>query len=234
MLCLDWRRHTPETCGGALPTRCLGSILIRPWPAAAVAGCRQTGRTPYVGPLSLTSTLALRPAADYLSGDLRRYMVGGSALNIVWDGIVGGTGRPQLHDLVVRLIRAGMQQVVLPTALSADGNWLRMFICELASDAVVPHVLLSEREVLDVDYPLLPVPTLCIYPRDDDEADSLYRRLREAPPFVGGNVPLVHLVSQALRLPSLGGLFLDKVNGLQVPAQDVYVLLAGIQDEDFF
>jgi hypothetical protein len=228
-----------QTYAGAV-RGCIAHELSRLYPDTALAcggcaGCRQTGRAPYVGSLSLTCSLAsLRPAADYLSGDLRRYMVGGSALNIGWDAAAGDTGLRNLRDLVVRLVRAGMQQVVLPTALSGDGNWMRTFICELAGDLAVPHVLLSEREVLDVEYPLLPVPTLCIYPLDDNEADSLHHRLREAPPFASGSAPLVHLVSRALRLPSWGGLFLDKVNGLEVPAQDVYDLLAGTQDEDFF
>lgn len=223
---------------GGSAHRCLAEPLSRLYPdtARACGGCgvcRRIGRKPYANTLQPTIAIPLpSPSAEYLSGDLRHRMLGGRALNIVRHEDNTVESLKARHLLFVRLVRAGVQQLVLPEALCEDGEWMRHLIIELADSDTPPHLILPETYLAAATrYPLYPVPTAIVYPPDDEAADQIYTRFRaNYPTLAGGTTPIIHIVPHASFLPSLGGFFISKVNGLQEDADQMANLLQEAED----
>lgn len=211
------RRHAGDEAA------CIAHELAQLYPDCALAcggcpTCRRVGRQPYADASEIVlegldddppGELFMHPALADLVGDNGRLIVD-------WDGPRDVAELRRLAPLLADLMHLGFQQLILPDALAADAAWTSALIQELDDDR--PHALLDERWVTDWQaWPMVPWPTVAVYPPEDAAADRLYRSLRDRANL--RIVPVISIIHHQLVLPTFGGRFRDKANGLLVSAE---------------
>jgi hypothetical protein len=230
-----------ETYGRGNPKECLAFRLANLYAGCACACggcsyCRSQHIQPYEYHLPLYVDIDTGLAsASYLNGELRLFMGWHSILNVIWDGARNPLAQKQLASVLARLVLAGIQQLILPDELLSNASWangLIKQIVSLMSSTLVPHQILSINEITKYkQIPLYAVPTVLVYPVNDDEADELYR-------FMRGNfrewhdkqIPLINIVHRSLVLESEQGRFLDRINGMTEEISRFHELLTRWQE----
>ncbi|MFL5627810.1 MAG: protein DpdF [Ktedonobacteraceae bacterium] len=178
--------------------------------------CRAHGIKAYENDLPLEVDISNdTPSSSYLRGDLRELMGWRATLNVLWDGSQSEASRTRLSHVLAGLVSEGMQQLLLPSELLNNQQWLDTFVVELAQHSEVPHLI---RAIDDVIYqkqlPLYAISTVIVYPLDDAQADVCYRALRQnIRTWHNLHIPLIHVVSPTLYLESEHGRFIDRVDG---------------------
>jgi superfamily II DNA/RNA helicase len=179
--------------------------------------CREHAVHPYERPLPLDVDIEPGPpSASLLNGELRALMGWQAVINVTWDGI---RHTEQLASSIqaplATFVQAGVQQVLLPKALLALPHWTDDLIREISKRKAGPHQILAIEEIKE-HIPLYALPTIIVYPADDDEADTCYRILRQhIQEWNRQRVPLFHLVHCSLFLASEQGHFLDRIDGIR-------------------
>ena len=144
-------------------------------------------------------------------------------LNLTWQGPRNLDTMQEVMQLLPILVHAGFVQVVFPDGLF-DQDALRTRTIEALSnpDAQTQarlHRLLPMSWIVEEDYPLLPLPTVVVYPPEDNNANLLYKALERhrrrleksretAPPGQ------IHIVHERLYLAAVGKAFIEHVDGL--------------------
>ena len=206
--------------------RCLATQFAALYPdcAEACGGC-PVCRARQTAPYASRSEVALdMPDEGPPSGrasihdDVSRRMGFDARMTVDWDGQRDAADMRRLRPLLVALVRSGIRQVILPDELAADEAWVAELVGEdgLGDPTVGSHAILTAAWVADHwQRPVFPMPTVVVYPPDNAAADALHRAIGRREELRG--VPTVSVVHQALELPSLGGRFRDKVDGITLP-----------------
>lgn len=210
---------------GGKAERCLAEEFAGLYPDCTLACggcpvCRRRGDEPYAHPSDLVleaidedpvAAVELHPALVGLMGADRRLIVD-------WAGERALGDMRRLKPLIVDLVRLGMRQVILPLQLAHDEEWTESLVRELGDRRIDGHVVVNETWANDRwKRPLFPLPTVVVFPLDDRAADGLYRSLALRPEL--RSVAKISIAHHHLVLPSLGGRFRDKENGLPMRAE---------------
>jgi hypothetical protein len=123
--------------------------------------------------------------------------------------------------LLANLVGAGCQQFVLPAHLLNNFAWAEELVQAAAQYPTVAHCFLTDVDINAHNMPLYSVPTVIVYPPDDDSADQLYTHLGTHGFAHTSNVPQIHFVHRALYLASEHGLFMDRINGTPVHLEEL-------------
>ena len=178
--------------------------------------CRIHGVAPYENPLPLeVDLLPNSPTQAHLHGELLLLMGWRTVLNLIWNGPTSTESLAQLNKVLVGLVSAGLQQLLLPSELLHDDSWMHQLVKGLAKHISTPHILRSIDDELDrKQLPLYPVPTVVVYPVNNNEADNFHRlfhyQLRQ---WQNACVPLIFVVLPTLYLESEHGAFIDRIDG---------------------
>lgn len=220
---------------------CVAVPLSRLYPQSGLAcggcpACRSSGRLPYADPAPLIMDVpTLTPISSQLSEVLERYIAGYGVLNVRWNGTRLLETLMQELDLLPELVGAGLQQVILPSELLEERAWIDAMIRRLAEHWHLVQVLLPSSWMTDGrGRPLYPLPTLVVYPPDDEGADVLFQAMGAAIARLVPPPPLIHLVHSAIELPSQRGQFLARVNALSVTVQHLREQLGAAQAANWF
>ncbi len=195
--------------------------------------CREKGISPYEETLPLEIDLESGPtSAPFLYGDLSALMGWHAVLNVVWDGIRQIQTLAQYTHILAELVHVGMQQLLLPPELLNLQGWAQHFVQQLAMHQPVPHVILSLDDIREhPQIPLYAIPTVIVYPVDDEDADEFHRFIHQhRQRWHHQHVPLVHIVYRSLTLASEPGPFLDRIDGTTETITNLAALLAKWQE----
>ncbi|HVB25453.1 MAG TPA: protein DpdF [Ktedonobacteraceae bacterium] len=212
---------------------CLAEELLTLYPGCVracggCAYCRAHGMKAYQDELPLEVDLSTNtPASNYLRGDLRELMGWHETLNVVRDDSQNEASRRQLSHVLAGLVVMGIQQLLLPSELLNNQQWLNTFIVELAQHPEIPHLIRNIDDIVrQKQLPLYAIPTVIVYPADDAQADLYYRSLRENRSIWRTlHVLLVHVVSSSLYLESEHGRFIDRMDGNTYFISDLHTQL---------
>ena len=217
---------------------CLANELADLYPDCALACggcpvCRCVGRQPYAALSEVVlenldndpqGSNSIHPALEHLLGADGRLIVD-------WEGRRDVAEMRRLSPLLSELVRSGFQQLVLPDALAADAGWTATLLEASGDDQV--HMLFDEFWVNNRRArPMFPLPTIVVYPPEGTIADRLYRSLLDRPNIRA--VPTISIVHQQLVLPTLGGRFRDKANGLLMSTETLIERLRGYRQPAAF
>lgn len=207
------------------PADCIAHIFASLYPATTVAcggcpTCRAQKRIPYANPVIVDSDwtgrsetqLSIEPRLAQLLGS--RY-----SLNVIWEDF------QNLYEIGPTLLQNfahfGFQQFVLGDPLASDSAWLQETSAQLAASVrperpqrLIPAHWLTEQYTA---WPIYALPTVVFYPIKGSKVDELFLCLKHGIP----NCPIIHVVQRSLLLPSLGGYFIDKVDGIQIALPDL-------------
>jgi hypothetical protein len=191
--------------------------------------CRQQGVAPYerVLPLEIDDQLPPR-SASFLHGELHSLMGWQATIHLTWDGPEYATALTQLHKTLASLMEGGMQQLLLPTELLHDQQWMQQLVLGLAAQHVtIPHLIHALDDVKEPQHiPLYSIPTIVVYPTDDAYADAFHRVFRrQLQRWLHGRIPLIFVVPPALYLESENGFFADRIEGGIYTIKDLYTQL---------
>lgn len=195
-------------------TRCLALALEQLYPVTARACggcpyCRLHGYEPYARPIHVDTELL--PPADtytgYLSPWLNRVIRNGDHLIVTWRG---PEHLASLGNLAELLLDGGFSQIVIPGNEWEGGVMPELLVTALAKHSQKTQRLLTTQHLAE-GYQWQHAPSLVIFPTDEASADKLYQALQPVPL---SNVPIVYVVDSKLYLHSLGGRFLDRVDGI--------------------
>ncbi len=204
---------------------CIAHTFASLYPATAVAcggcpACRAQKRAPYANPIMLDVEWNGK-AETQVNIELRlaQYLGSRQSLNVIWDDF------QDLYEIGPTLLRsfahAGFQQFVLEDSLATNPSWLKEASTQLASPVRPgrPQRLIPARWLTEpyTAWSLYTLPTVVLYPTEARDVDQLYLCLKRNMP----NCPIIHVVQRSLRLPSLGGRFIDKVDGIQITLADI-------------
>jgi superfamily II DNA/RNA helicase len=196
--------------------------------------CREKGISPYEEPPPLEMDFEPGPAsAPFLYGDLSALMGWHAVLNVVWDGIRQIQTLAQYTHVLAELVHVGMQQLLLPSELLGLQGWAQNFIQQLATTRrPIPHVLLSLDDIRNYpQIPLYTIPTVIVYPVDDEDADEFHRFIHQyRQRWREQHVPLVHIVHRSLTLASEPGPFLERIDGTTETITHLSALLTRWQE----
>jgi ATP-dependent DNA helicase RecQ len=195
--------------------------------------CREKGVSPYEETLPLEIDLESGPtSAPFLYGDLYALMGWHAVLNVAWDGIRQIQTLAQYTHILAELVHVGMQQLLLPSELLNLQGWAQNFIQQLAMHQPVPHVILSLDDIRKhPQIPLYAIPTVIVYPIDDENADEFHRFIQQhRQHWQDQHVPLVHIVHRSLTLTREQKPFLDHIEGTTETITRLATLLARWQE----
>jgi hypothetical protein len=138
-----------------------------------------------------------------------------------------------LASLLVSLIGAGFCQCIIPQAILANQEWTKQLIQTLADrHAYTSHILLPDTWVIaETPLPLYAIPTVIVYPNDNQDADTLYLALQHRLPK---NTPRVNIIPPRLFLASEHGYFTDRINGLTKDIASLIAFFQDIEEEEYF
>jgi ATP-dependent DNA helicase RecQ len=216
----DYGDDDMESHRGRKSGRCIAYQFATLYPSCARACggckyCRQQKVRPYEHPLPLEVDIELaEPQSSYLQGDLRLVMGWRSVMNVTWDGTHDLKSLPQLKQLLVDLVWAGIQQIILPGELHERG-WVEDIIKRVSRYTSVPHQLAFADDLMRCrQLPLYALPSAIVYPTMNNEADEFYRHIRQyLRKWNSLRVPVIHIVHRALTLASEHGRFMDRIEG---------------------
>jgi ATP-dependent DNA helicase RecQ len=204
--------------------RCLATALSQLYPDCGLACggcpvCRASGQQPYAEQCEVElEALATDPPTglDQVHPGLLRLMGADRRLTVEWDGRPSIADARQLRPLLSALVRAGLRQLIVPDALATDDAWVAYLTHELEDARIRSHAILPSSWVADRNSrPVFPIPTVALYPpADGTEIDAFYRAMHSRAELRG--VPVVSIVHWQLEVESLGGRFVDKVNGMPI------------------
>jgi len=198
--------------------------------------CRREGCEPSCEPLgfSVEYPPALARAVaplDEIDPVLRRILGRPPSLIATWSGPRGVAALSARVALVAQLVHSGFQQVIYPAAWLEDPEVRDELAMTLADPGPQrqprPHRLVPDRWVVRNRYPLFELPTVIAYPPEDAAADRLYGALENASTHGIIFPATIHLVHEALYLPTPGRRFVEHVDGLTEPADRLQRLLEG-------
>lgn len=207
------------------PADCIAYTFASLYPATAVAcggcpACRAQKRAPYASPIVVDAEWTGKVETQVsIEPRLAQRLGPRQSLNAIWDDF------QNLYEigpsLLQNLAHFGFQQFVLGDQLANDPAWLQETIAKLASSVrpgrpqrLIPADWLTERYTA---WPLYPLPTVVFYPAEERKGDELYLCLKREMP----SCPIIHVIRRSLLLPSLGGRFIDKVDGIQIALPDL-------------
>jgi hypothetical protein len=127
--------------------------------------------------------------------------------------------------------------LILPTDLLEKQSWTTNLVKRLAQHRRIPHRIIPDRWLLEdllVNKLVYAVPTVILYPPDDERADQIYLVLTRWLAARSENIWLVNIVHRTLYLPSQLGNFLDRVDGIQETTQRLQNWLTRSQTELLF
>jgi superfamily II DNA helicase RecQ len=220
--------------------QCIAYEFAHLYPGTALACggcpvCREQGHPPYANSPCITTDLVMvQPSSSFdLHSDVQRRMRPHRTMHVLWDGIRDTSLLDKLNALLVDLLDAGFQQYILDCTLIAKDGWFSELIKKLKQHHTMsPHLLLSDEWVLaSTMLPLSAIPTVIVYPPDDDRADRLYRVLQQR---LDAGVPRINIIAPTLYLVSERGYFKDRVNGLSQTTEALSTFLARINEEEYF
>lgn len=195
--------------------------------------CRKHAIISYESPLPLEIDLILDiPTQAHLHGELLLLMGWRSVLNLLMDDVPGTKSSSRLNNVLVGLVGAGVQQLLLPSALLQDDSWMRQLVTGLAKHSAIPHLIRSIDDVLNKkQLPLYLVPTMIVYPTNDSSADIFHRSFHsQLQQWQNAHVPLIFVVSPSLYLESEHGKFIDRIDGNTYYLSDLENLLTRWQE----
>lgn len=227
---LDALRQVVETQAQMHTHHCLGYDFadLYPYTAVACGGCsycRQNKQEPYAQTLRAEVELGDWPASPVrLDANLQRQLGERQSLIVAWGAKDLAAFAP---DLIALLVKAGIEQIVLPNSLLDNAIWAQSLVKKLARHKDKRQRLVDARSV--ERYGLFPLPTAVFYPWQDKLVDALYRALQtEFQPYLG-IMPFIHVVHQSVWLTQENGRFLERVNGLQLTPDALTKILAQSQ-----
>lgn len=216
---------------------CLAYRLTEQYPSSALACggcpvCRREGRAPYTQELPLRMDMpadAAPSAAAEPLPSIQALLNATRSLSIMWEGkreVTRLKGRRERELLAALIARGNFQQLFLPGAVLEDDAWCDELIHGVAPQESIPHLIVPTEWIEDLwDRPFYPLPTIVVYPPDDEGADRVHEallcRLREQPHAV----PLIGVAHRDTYLRSQGGRYVDRVDGLTLGVCDAIELL---------
>jgi hypothetical protein len=118
------------------------------------------------------------------------------------------------------LVAAGLIQII------AADDWIdhktvqRDLICALSEHPFEAHLIIPGRWLRTrQDIRLRNLPTVVLYHRSDEAADTLYRDLRLRWCRIPATTPLISVIEEGTYLPSETGRFVDRVPGIVSSAE---------------
>jgi superfamily II DNA/RNA helicase len=224
------------------PSQCLGARLATLYRDVQItcggcAACRAAGRPAYGGEslnfrVFYPRVLSNQVVAAPIHPDLRRKLGGYKALIVTWGGPRTPAGLQAAVDLLPLLAKNGFQQFVLPDGLYTDrsvGERLVRALAQVDERLVLyPHRVIPLSWVLN-EYrtPLLPLPSVVLYPPEDREAERVHKAI------VAAKLPAcIYVVHDQLRLGPTGKVFCDTVNGLNETTSRFFSQLQGLPPFD--
>lgn len=222
------------------PSQCLALEFARLYPDTSLScggcpSCRQQGQPPYTDPEILTTDMEPMnsPVSYDLNQDIKQKLGTHGTLQVLWNEAREACSLDQLETLLLRLTGAGFQQHIFPQALISESATVERLLKQLAENyATTPHLLLPDTWVVaSSSPPLYAVPTVVVYPFNNDQADCLYRTLQQR---LSADVPRVNIIAPTLYLASEHGYFKDRVNGLFINIPLLSAFLQSTEEEDYF
>ena len=78
--------------------------------------------------------------------------------------------------------------------------------------------------------PIYPVPTVIVYPLQDEQADHFHRAIRRRQDTLLPNVPIIAIVRRSLMLESESGRYIERINGLSHSVDSLLIRLGNPQE----
>lgn len=205
-------------------SRCLAQFFAENFPQSTLACggcpvCRREKRSPYALSLPLEiEGLTLRPSPQFEHAALEELMGWGSRINVILDEPCDITTLKEINSLLQGLVRVGFQQLILPTDLVYDEVWANALVTGLADFTSTPHTIFTDNWIMSAkseeERPIYAVPTVVVYPLQDERADQFHRAFRRRQAVQLQKVPIIAIVHRSLTLESESGRYVERINGL--------------------
>lgn len=219
---------------------CLSQLFAEVYPQSALACggcpvCRREMRQPYVRPLPLDIEYvdsSSPPSAEYPM--FEELMGMRNRINVILDEPCDISSLKEASPLLVGLVRAGFQQLLLPTELVYDEVWATELVRALSDCTLIPHTIFSDDWIMEAgnreERPIYAVPTVVVYPLQDGHADQFHRVFRQHQNELLRNVQIVAIIRRNLVLKSESGRYIERINGLPHSIDSLLIRLGNPQE----
>lgn len=210
--------------------RCFGRELAEIYEDVQIAcggcpACRGQRREAYGGeeleyqvdyPVELAREV---DTAALIADPIREKLGTWRSLVVTWSGTRVSEALVDIVHMLPALARLGFQQLIIPDALFEDRDLGAALVQSLAEQdkeyTVNPHRVLPLSWLLRRESsPMLPLPTVVVYPPDDVTADLAYQAIQGFRAHGIKGPGCIHIVHEALYLRSAGKSFAEHVDGL--------------------
>lgn len=211
---------------------CLAHLFAEVFPQSALACggcsvCRREKRLPYARPLSLDIECMSSPGPTHFKHTALEELMGWrNRINVILDEPCDLTTLKEISSLLKGLVRVGFQQLILLTDLVYDEVWAKALVVGLANETLLPHVIFPDTWMTE-ERPIYAIPTVVVYPLQDEAADQFHRAFRQSQNTVLRNIPIIAIVRRRLILESESGKYVERINGL---SHSVDSLLAKLEN----
>lgn len=205
-------------------SRCLAHLFAEIYPQSALACggcpvCRREKRPPYAHSLPLDIEGMMPPPLPQVENVALEELMGWSSrINVILDEPCDITTLKQINSLLIGLVRVGFQQLILPAELVYDEVWANALVAGLADFTAIPHTIFVDSWLLNSesteDRPIYAVPTVIVYPLQDEWADRFHLALRLRQAAQLQQVAIIAIVRRSLMLASESGRYVERINGL--------------------
>lgn len=220
--------------------RCLSHLFTEDYPQSVLACggcpvCRREKQLPYARPLLLEIESEFLPGSSHFEhAALEELMGWRSRINVILDEPCDISTLKETRVLLRELVRVGFQQLILPADLVYDEIWANALVADLADFTLVPHTIFTDTWIMHTERteerPLYAVPTVVVYPLQDEQADPFHCTFHQYQNARLQNIPIVAIARRALMLKSESGRFIDRINGLSHSIDSLLTRLGNPQE----
>ena len=224
-------------------SHCLSHLFVEDYPQCALACggcpvCRREKRSPYAHRLPLDIESVSLPSPPHFEHVALEELMGWrKRINIILDEPCDLTTLKETSSLLTGLVRIGFQQLILPTDLVYDEVWANGLVAELADFTLTPHTIFTNTWIMNTESmeerPIYPVPTVIVYPLQDEQADHFHRAIRRRQLKQLQKIPIVAIARRALILESESGRYVERINGLSHSIDSLLTRLGNPQELTF-
>ncbi len=205
-------------------SHCLSQLFAEAYPQSALACggcpvCRREKRFPYARPLPLDiESVSLPSPPHFEHAALEELMGWRNRINVILDEPCDIATLKETNFLLQGLVRAGVQQLILPMELVYDEAWAIALVAGLADFTLTPHTIFADTWIVNTESiearPIYAVPTAIVYPLQDEQADRFHRAFRRRQAAQLQRVPIIAIIRRFLMLESESGRYIERINGL--------------------
>jgi len=214
-------RKTVTSYAERSETQCLSHFFAEVYPQSALAcggcpACRQIQRKPYSQPLPLNIEKVPHSMPPFVENATLEALVGRRyRANVFLDEPCDIRVLRAISPLLKQLVLTDIQQLILPVELVYDKAWTETLITALAEKISHLHMIFTDTWLTgDEGLPLYAVPTLAVYPIQNDSADQFHRAFQRQMTPLFAHVPVIAIVRRSLMLKSESGRYAERINGL--------------------